>query len=204
MLASSLMAFLEQNTSERTVLYYFCSSFAPQINELSCIYKCMIAQLVRKDWALSACAHKEYVERGLSPTTVRLKTLLCQLLSVTNRSYICVDGIDECTAKDQTQIINGILSLVQPSAADANRKALFTSRDIRTISKHLKTFTTVALSEQRNFVDAAIKSYVRDHLTNFRDQMENVGSSIDLVPKIEHELVSRAEGWHFCLSSISS
>ena len=159
--------------------------------------RCLIAQLVRKDRALSAYVHGEYIGRGCSPTTSRLKTLIFQLLSGVEESRICIDGVDECAEKDQAQILGGLLPLAQPSTSTIDPpscKILFTSRDIRSISRHLKKNTTVALSEERRFVDASIKSFIHDELQVFRNETELVGQQEQIVDGVKHELVSRAEG----------
>ena len=194
-LASSMIQSLKRQTGV-TVLYYFCGSLSSEGSEVSVVLRCLIAQLIRNDRALSSYVHEEYIGKGCSPTTARLKALICRLLSGVKESRICIDGVDECADKDQNQILGALLPLVQSTtmATGACCKILFTSRDIRSISRYLKKHPTVALNEERRSVDAAIDAFIHDKLQAFRNEIENVGQQQDLVDGVERELVSRAEG----------
>ena len=192
-MASSLINFLEKDR-RKTVLYYFCSSFNPKGNDISHILRCLTAQLLRQHRILAAHIHKEYIEKGQTPSVSRLKGLLCDLQRGTSELYICVDGIDECADKDQAQIILGLTPLVQPQDTGSNCKILFASRDIRAISKHLKKYTTVALTQERRFIESAIQSYVHDSLLRLRDQGQFKEQQKDLIDRVEHDLVVKAEG----------
>lgn len=116
------------------------------------------------------------------------------LLSGVKEVRICIDGADELAEKDQSNIISGLLPLAQGSILGTLCKMLFTSRDIRPISKHLAKHVTIALSEERMSIEPAISIYIKDSLADFREQMTGMGRQHDLVDRIEHDLVVKAEG----------
>ena len=187
------MHFLEQH-SEKVVLYYFFSSFDPEGNNVGHMLKCLTAQLVQRHQDLSAYIHKEYIEKCLSPTVARLKTLLFQLVASSKDVRICIDGLDECAKKDQASIILSLLPFINTPAAGTVCKILLTSRDIQSISKHLKERVTISLSEERQFIDPAIKYYIQESTNSLQGQLENLGQQEDLVARIQNELVAKADG----------
>ena len=163
-------------------------------NELSHLLKCLTVQLVRRNRPLSAYIHKEYIERGLSPSVARLKTLIARLSSATRELRICIDGVDECAEKDQTQIISAILPLVQQSASNTLCKVLFATRDTRPLARHLAKFATISLTEERSLIDPAIKGLVQASLPSLSRQIGDDSPQNDLIARIEHDLVTKAEG----------
>ena len=174
------------------MLYYICNSFSLQNSDISHILKCLTAQLVSKNQGLSAFVHKEYIQKGLSPSVARLKALISNLISSTKDVRIVIDGLDECLDKDQSNIVTSLLPFTQTTSTIC--KLLFTSRDLRLISRHLKKHLTVALSDERLFIENGIKSYVEDSLSSFQDQLESLGQDKDLVTRIQHDLTAKADG----------
>ena len=59
-----------------------------------------MAQLIRQNRVLATYIYAEYVQKALSPSVSRLSTLICDLLGEVSDVRICIDGIDECAAKD--------------------------------------------------------------------------------------------------------
>lgn len=191
-LASSIIRMLEDHTGG-TVLYYFCSSFSLHGNELNHILKCLTTQLVRRNQGLCAYIHKEYIEKGWSSSTSKLKSLISYLLNGLEETRICVDGVDECAETDQSQVILGLLPLARPQESGGRCKILFTSRDIRSISRHLAKYPTMALSAERSFIEPAIRNFVHESLPDFPDQVAYEGHQ-DMVNRIEQDIVAKAEG----------
>ena len=151
---------------------------------------------------MSAYVYRDYIERGLAPSTARLKTLISHLSSAIKDLRICIDGIDECSGKHQVQIISGVLPLAQLPASNTVCKVLFASRDIGSLSKHLAKYTTICLTEERSAIEPAIKGLISESLPRLEGKLNALDQNDDMFARIEHDLVAKAEGRHSKTSSL--
>ncbi|KAK2802065.1 hypothetical protein FQN51_004975 [Onygenales sp. PD_10] len=192
---TSVMVRSLENDPVFTVLYYFCSYYSTQNNKSSHILRSLTAQILRRNVDLSSYVYDEYIKNGLSPSLRQLKRLLPVLLSAVNHVRLVIDGIDEFPEKDQKQIISDLIPLACVAATGAECKLLFSSRDIQPISRTLARQRTVSLSDERKAIDGAIKSFIRDNLTDATPHFRGKGLE-SIIDTVEEELIQKANGMY--------
>lgn len=135
-----------------------------------------------------------YVNNGLQPSLPQLKQLLPDLLSTFTSVRIIVDGLDECDEKEQNLILVEMLALAGFKSSSTSCKVLISSQDLLTISRRLRTRSSIDLSQERVAIESAISSFV--HATIAQSPLLCDPDSIDknVIDRIEQTLLSKADG----------
>ena len=81
-------------------------------------------------------------------------------LATMQKTYIIIDGIDECDAPERNEMISFFISLVKKADTPGGLRALFISQDESDIRRLLRTATTLKLTGAHNKDD--IESYATE------------------------------------------
>lgn len=135
-----------------------------------------------------------YVNNGLQPSVPQLKQLLPNLLSTFPSVRIIVDGLDECDDKEQNLILIELLALAGLKSLSTSCKVLISSQDLLTISRRLRTRSSIDLSQERVAIESAISSFVHDTISQspFLGDTEIIDKKI--IDRIEQTLLTKADG----------
>ena len=167
-----------------TTLYYFCNSYHGDRNLCATIFRTLILQLVRGNVDFASHISDDYIAKCLSCSMAQLKALLPTLLNATVSTRIIVDGLDECEDKQQRQVLQELLKL-----SGDRCKLLISSRDGGSISKILKKKRRIALGDCRADVDADIRLYTSQALTELRERFDS-----EIIIEINQSVAEKAGG----------
>ena len=176
------------------LLYCLCSYGFGKAEQNPCglLLRSLIAQLLRRHTDLLPYVYDNYVKLGAVPSLKNIKELLLLLLDSLGTIFLILDGLDECEAIHQKQMLAELTALRQipgnrPSGA-ARLKVLICSRETKDIQRKLIKVPTVSLSKQQ-FVDRDIAIFVRNSLQELVERFEEA-----IVHELERDLVSKADG----------
>lgn len=132
---------------------------------------------------------ENYIRQGRTPSLGQVKKLLLELFGAISSTRIVVDGLDECSERDQKAILTELLFAVKNSATPC--KIFISSRAETYISKTLRKRPTISLSEkiERGKVDKDIQKYVKQSLIGLRESFPAA-----VVDNVERTVVKKANG----------
>ncbi|KAK7715789.1 general transcription repressor [Botryosphaeria dothidea] len=132
--------------------------------------------------------------QALTPSICNLRKLLSDLIPSLQSPIIVLDGIDESPLEEQRTIIREIMSLFKGSSQNSGLKALFSSRDVPTLSKSLSKTASICLSDEHLSVNLAIEIFVDRKLNELRDNLDEVQFDESLASSMKRKIVERANG----------
>lgn len=117
------------------------------------------------------------------------------MISGVENVRIIVDGIDECELNQQDAILSRAFAIVNSTKDNECKLAIF-SREMDHISKHCKRnrCSCISLNDERDVIDLAIRSFVRDKMVGFRDERKDFAAPEHLFRQVEDEMVQKADG----------
>lgn len=180
------------------VFYYFCSYQDNATETYFSILRSIAAQIIQSNPDLAEYIHDKYVITRTTQTQSKFKDLLTDLLSGIPSSRLVIDGIDECEPEEQKFIIQEFSRLTSQGGTAHTCKVLFSSRDIPTVSRHLRTkkskVSELPLAREENAIRAAIRSVVDKRLLDLQDGLDEIDPDPEILKKVKHELVEKANG----------
>lgn len=127
------------------------------------------------------------------------KEILDVAIKSCSKTYIIIDGIDECDMKERKMIISFFTSLVDTQTQPGNIRSLFVSQDENDIKKMLATASVIRVSSDNNKADIerfagkwafkitekfALSKEVQDFITEIvtnRSDGKHSGQSVDQI-----------------------
>ncbi|KAI9791132.1 MAG: hypothetical protein M1816_004363 [Peltula sp. TS41687] len=192
-LTANIVHFMQQD-KRTVVLYYFCNNCrSSNSNHLAMIMRSLCGQLLRANLDSSAYVFDEYIGKGLSPSVQNLKVIIPSLLSGIQSVRIILDGLDECDQPDSRRILNEIIPLAACDGLGTTHKLLVSSRDLPQINRVLAKKSTISLSEEKDAVNAAIRTYVHATMVELQDRLVS-GINCSILEEIENKIVERSDG----------
>jgi hypothetical protein len=171
-----------------TTAYHICNSYTTGKNLLGEILRSITVQFLRSNLDLAPFIFDNYANKGLTPSIVRLRKLLPELLATLSSIRIIVDGLDEYPESDQRIILTELIGFSKLPGSQC--KILFSNREGTQINKSLTGKPTISLRDQAD-VDRDIEIYIHANLEHLR------GGPLDnnnLIDWIEHTMVEKAKG----------
>ncbi|KAJ7240942.1 hypothetical protein C8J57DRAFT_1726923 [Mycena rebaudengoi] len=130
---------------ERSAFGYFYFDFRNERQRVDIMLQSIIWQLSGRSPSLYSTLHRLYKSLGngtIHPQPVELQGVLEDLLSEFDRTYIIIDGLDECNKTDWNALVQFLCSLYHPTKDSLH--LLFTSQPLK---EFRKTFKSVAFIE---------------------------------------------------------
>lgn len=189
--------------SKLFVIHHFCTYLYTSSTMYEQILRSLLMQLLRKDGDLVAHVYEEFVLGKKSPTVFALERLL-QLLFKSLSSepskmeyvWIILDGLDECEPEKQARVISLInhIASERSSSGNATCKVLISSRTSPTLSKCLRKKQTISLSEEKDWLEEAIRQYASQRLQSLEQKFHQLHISPGEVDNIERGIAKKADG----------
>jgi hypothetical protein len=170
-----------------TTAFFFCNSHQGAGDKFSEIIRTLVLQILRTHQDLTSHVFNEYVSQSSAVSVPELKKLFPELVAVISPVRIVIDGLDECTERDQKLILKDICSLLSMSGGRC--KILISSRDCPHIRKALYTKPKISLTEKKADVDADIRQYVSQELSDLRERFD-----CQIIDKAEQRIADKAKG----------
>ena len=170
MLASHVADTLRASLSGDSVIWYFCSFNDPVRKHPINVFRSLALQILKITPVLPdrlIKIFKEEVENEEAFLTYHrtLEKVIHELLSVTKRVHILIDGLDECLPADATPLLGMITRLVSgASQRHGITKWLFTSRKEGPILKTMLDLGAIEVSPTEEDRTADIQTYLQNRL----------------------------------------
>jgi hypothetical protein len=109
---------------------------------------------------------------------------------------IILDGLDEYDQKDHRQILDSILPLSSWDGSGSTCKVLISGREVPQINRILMKKPTVSLNDERESVHKAIQRYVHHHMTELRQELDDIIVDDNTIFTTENRIVDKSDGEH--------
>ncbi|KAI8630510.1 hypothetical protein F5Y19DRAFT_48326 [Xylariaceae sp. FL1651] len=199
-LSAELISFAR--TAGYYTIYFLCRH-SPASITYEHILKSLFLQLVRKDSELIAHVYRESVLGKPPPSIVALERLLHIIITSTSRSlrsddyiWAVIDGLNECNAKTQTDVIN-LVNLITSShitSSGTTCKVFISSRASENLSKCLRKKETLSLTEEKSSLSQAIKHYTAQRLQTMDAKFGQLNLTGQEIEDIERSITRKSDG----------
>ncbi|KAL8303462.1 hypothetical protein RB597_005051 [Gaeumannomyces tritici] len=164
-----------------TVAFFYCSEGDPTRREFIPIARSMLAQLVAQDETLILhCESKMSSQNGKVPQNVlsdpKLAKDLLETALKSRKTYVVLDGIDECDREQRKDICHWFRETVDklPATAHDDIRCLFVSQDDGIARKDLSLISTLSLTAEKS--EREIKEFSTHHQSQLELQFPSLGN----------------------------
>lgn len=140
--------------------FFYCRDQDGQRNKFPSVAKAMLAQLLAQNpsilpYLYDECLKSGKVTLGSPQDCVKI---LGTVLQAVPKTFIIIDGIDECEQKERKAILNFFTSVISNDDIEPGRlRGLFVSQELGDIKTALHMAETLRLKEEHSKLD--IKNY---------------------------------------------
>ncbi|KAK5242764.1 hypothetical protein LTR20_001091 [Exophiala xenobiotica] len=175
-LASSVIEDCQQDQSAQTV-YFYCKHGDPQRTTLMPILRSILRQLIRpSDQLLSWCYDQYLSSNQLSLSSEKTcREMLRTLLLSTERSFVIVDGIDECEQHERDLLLSFLSGIISEcdSQHPGKLRVMVVSRDEPDVRRKLSGFSEIAIRPNDNEED------IRNFIGHWREKLQDRFEELD-------------------------
>jgi hypothetical protein len=179
-----------QKAEHLTAAYFFCNHRDTGKGVFVRILRTLAHEILRANTGMIPIIHQRYVQKALVASTPTISTLLKEISNSIPHLRLIVDGLDECDADVQVDLIKLVLDLRKDSKASF--KAIISSRELPQIDRQLRPKTTISLYQK---TDRALRIYIQNGVQQLRENFRHLAKS--LVDRLEAHLLKRAGGESF-------
>lgn len=158
--------------SSVSVAFFYCKHSDDQRNTYLAVARAILTQLLNQNQELLPYMYDQCLSSGQA-SLVSLKLceeLLKIALTAISKTYIILDGIDECTLVERKAILSFFTSIIEADATPGRLRGLFVSQDENDIKKQLKAASVVRLKDTDNSAD--IKEYATQWSSEIQKKFE--------------------------------
>jgi hypothetical protein len=200
-IAGQLVHFL--NSSQRSlVVSHFCTYSYTSSTQYDQILKSLLFQLVRANCDLVAHIYGRYIveKRSASVPVLEqlLQTVITALSGDLDRSqsiHMIIDGLDEIDAEKQGRLINLMQRVLKAQKfRGAACKVLVSCRTSQLLKRALGKKPTVSLSDEKDSLEHAIRTYAEQKLKAQRYRLSELGLQDYDLEDIGQSIARKADG----------
>jgi hypothetical protein len=146
-----------------TLTYFYCTDREGEKNTFSSLAKSLLAQILKQNAEkpeIVAFLHEECLKscKATLGSHQDCVNILGTLLNALDKTFIIIDGLDECELKERKSILKFFLSAIEKnSAVPGKLRCLFVSQDLKDIRNGLKDAGILHLTEKHVLQD--IRNY---------------------------------------------
>ncbi|KAJ6494996.1 ankyrin repeat-containing domain protein [Mycena vulgaris] len=188
-LSSTVIEEIIMACPERSAVAYFYFDFRNERQRMDIMLRSIIWQLSGRSPSPYSALHRLYKTLGngtIQPQPIHLQGVLEDLLSEADRTYIVIDGLDECHKTDWKPLVQFIHSLSHPTENAPH--LLFTSQPLNEFQKAFKDVTFIELGSAVSTDD--IRSFVGSEVPG----VGNWASDDKYAKHITEQIVQKSNG----------
>jgi hypothetical protein len=158
-----------------SIAYFYCKEEDEQRNSFSSVVKSMLAQLLTQNPSLLPYLYDQCLKSGKVTLESRQECsrIFTTVLQAVPRTFIIVDGIDECEEKERKAIINIFTSLIDHRDIDPGKiRVFFVSQALGDIKTALHMAEAFQLKEEHSKLD--IENYAVKWSIKIKDRFPNM------------------------------
>ena len=182
-----------QKLSSASVLFFYCKHLDNRRNSFLALARSILTQLLGQNAGLLPYLYdKSIASRQTSLNSNQLcKELLEVAIKGCSKTYIIIDGVDECDTRERKTIISFLTSLVDTQTQPGNIRGLFVSQDENDIKKLLATASVIRVTNDDNKAD--IERFARKWAFKIILKFELAQEVQDFIKK---SVTDRSDGKH--------
>lgn len=148
-----------QKLDDVKVVYFYCSHQDDQRKTYLAVARALLAQLLIQHEGLLAYLHEQCISSGQVSlvSSQKCTELLETCFKTVSKTYVIIDGIDECDLAERKTLLTFVSSFTTNSDPPGKLRTLFISQDENDIRRLLKASTVLRLTDAHNKSD--IESY---------------------------------------------
>ncbi|KAJ7615248.1 hypothetical protein DFH06DRAFT_1239963 [Mycena polygramma] len=188
-LSSTIIADIIETCPERSAVAYFFFDFRNDRQRLHIMLRSIVWQLSGRTSPPHGALHRLYKKLGdgtIQPQPPHLREVLEELLSELGRTYIVIDGLDECEKTQWNRLAHLIHSLCPPGKTVPH--LLFTSQPLAEFQKAFKNVTFIDLSS------AVLKDDIMSFTASEVSGVGNWASDDDPAVRVTEQIVQKSNG----------
>jgi hypothetical protein len=174
-----------------SLAFFYCRHQDDQRNTFLAVTRTILTQLLNQNQELLPYLYDQCLSSG-QPSLVSPKlceNLLKTVLTTISKTYLIIDGIDECIPSERKAILSYFTAIIDADVIPGRLRGLFVSQDENDIKKLLRAASTVRLQLSDNKSD--IKGYATQWSLKIREKFK---LSPDEQNHIALEVCRRAQG----------
>jgi hypothetical protein len=192
-LISGVIDDCQQDNSVSTAFFY-CHHDDPQRTSFMSILRAIIAQLLTIDHVLLPWCYEQYANNNqLSLIDEKTCTdMLTSILLSNNKTFVVLDGLDECERKDRSRLLNFFSRAVSvcESHDPGKLRVMFASRDEHDIRRALHASSEITITSSDNEGD--MKRFIKRWCKNIGEMFEELDQAE--IDYISESTFHRADG----------
>ena len=146
-----------------------------------------MTQLLAANTELAPYILDTFANQALTPTKKILGAILEKLITSLSSVKVVVDGLDECAASEQEEIIGDLLKI--KGSVPGACKVLLSCRKVPSIFRLLRDKPTIRLDDYIENVKSTISSFVHQRLGSLRQNFDSA-----IIDDLEGEIMAKANG----------
>lgn len=147
-----------QSEEEMSIAYFYCRDQDEQRNKFSCVVKGILAQLLIQNSLLLPYLYAECLKKVTLETKHDCVRILSTVLKANPKTFILLDGLDECEQKERNALLNFFTTAITETATIPGKlRVFFVSQELKDIRNSLHVADTLRLKETH--LEKDIKSY---------------------------------------------
>lgn len=174
--------------------FFYCHHGDLQRTELMPILRALLAQLLHVDHVLLPWCYKHFVGSNQSSLTDEnlCKDLLSTLLLSNHRTFLILDGLDECEPKTRRALLNFLdRAIAACESHDPGKlRVMIASRDEDDVRKSLTAAAQISISSSLNEGD--LRKYIAKRCCQLHERFEELDQ--DDIDDIVRSTLHRADG----------
>ena len=182
-----------QKLGSASVLFFYCKHLDKRRNSFLPLARSILAQSLGRDAGLLPYFYDKSI--ASCQTSLNSSQLCKELLEVAikscSKTYVIIDGVDECEVKERKRIISIFTSLVDNQTQPGNLRSLFVSQDENDIKRLLTTASVVRINSDDNKAD--IRRYAEKWAFKITQKFELAKEVQDFIIK---SVTDRSDGKH--------
>ena len=176
-----------------SVVFFYCKHLDNERNMFPALARSILIQLLKQNGDLLSYLYDKSMSSGqVSLASGQLcRELLDVTLNSASKTYIIIDGIDECDANERKAILSCFTTIIEKQPQPGNLRCLIVSQDENDIKKLLQMASVVRLKNDGNKAD--IENFTRKWTFKIQQKFELSEEYSDLIMNI---VANRADGKH--------
>lgn len=147
---------MAESDHQLSVAYFYCKDEDSQRNTLLGVMKAIIAQLLTQNPGILPFLYDQCLKSGsitlASPTDC--SKILSTVLQAVPKTFIVIDGIDECEEQERKTMLKYFMSLINDYTLDPGKiRGFFVSQPLSDIKSALRMAETLKLTEEHSKLD---------------------------------------------------
>ena len=182
-----LASFIIEKLQERgrgSVLFFYCKHDRPGKQTFTDILRGLLVQVAREDNVLASCLYEKCASLSETGVTTILEKLATIAFESQTRSFVVLDGLDECGVQEAEKTISWFISLLKDTLKpDCGQvRLLCVGQRTEALQRMLVSTKNISLETTSHQTDIA--DYVRARAQGIRDEF-------DISSQVESEIITR-------------